>query len=373
MQRSASLPVPPRVRRIALSLLLLIPLLALAGVSGSAVAAQDDITVTMVTDTAGLGDQNFNDAVREGLARAEEDFGITVNVAESRSAPDFIPNLTAGAEQSDLTIGVGFLLTEAMTEVSGQYPDSRFVLIDSAPLEERDNVISALFREQEGGFLAGVVAGLTTRTGRVGVLGGQFIPPVERYEVGFRAGVEAVAPEVEVNVVYADTFGDPALGREQSLAQYNNGADIVFAIAGDTGTGVFEAAAEAGEGNWVIAADKDQEQVLPGYQLAVATKSLAAAAYEAVRSVVEGTFEAGVQDVGVAEGGTGLEDPYGRVAPEVMAVVEQYRQAIIDGTLTVPATREELETFEAPALGSPVAGSPVASPAPGSPVASPAA
>lgn len=360
MLKSDRLPVPPLARRLALAFLLLAPLLSVGVAAGS--AAQDDITVTMVTDTAGLGDQNFNDAVREGLAQAEQAFGITVNVAESRSQPDFIPNLTAGAEQSDLTVGVGFLLTEALTEVSGQFPDSRFVLIDAAPLEDRDNVISALFREQEGGFLAGVVAGLTTETGRVGVLGGQDIPPVERYEVGFRAGVQAVAPDVDVNVVYTDTFGDPALGREQSLAQYNSGADIVFAIAGDTGTGVFEAAEQAGEGNYVIAADKDQEQVLPGVQLAVAFKSLAAATYEAVQSVVEGTFEAGIRDVGVAEGGTGLEDPYDRVAPEVLDVVEQYRQAIADGTLTVPSTRDELESFEAPDLGSPSPASPEASP-----------
>ena len=123
-----------------------------------AAMAQDPIVVTMVTDTAGLGDQNFNDLAKRGLDQAVEELGIQGEVIESRDAAAYIPNLTQAAEQSDLTVGVGFLLTEAITEIANQYPDKNFLLIDS--VSEAPNVSSVTFREQEGAFLSGVVAGL---------------------------------------------------------------------------------------------------------------------------------------------------------------------------------------------------------------------
>ena len=353
----------PGLRRLALALLLLAPLLATVGATSS--SAQDALVVTMVTDTAGLGDQNFNDAVKEGLDRAAADFGVEVRVLESLEAADYVPNLSEGAAQSDLTVGVGFLLAEAMGIVAQENPDRRFVLIDAKPLvgnapQDLDNVISAEFREQEGGFLAGIVAGRTTKTGKVGVLGGMDIPPVERYEVGFRAGVQSVTPDVEVVVTYTGSFGDPALGKEQSLALYNQNADIVFAIAGATGIGTFEAAKEKGPGFFVVAADKDQSQLGAEQQLCVATKSLSAAVYEATRQVVEGGFEGGTLNVGLKENGTGLEAPGDKVPADVLAIVDQYRQAIIDGAFTIPATRAELEQFQPPVLGTPAAGTPAA-------------
>ncbi len=362
MLMSARIPAPPVIRRSALAFLLLAPLVASLAAASSA-SAQDPITVTMITDTAGLGDQNFNDAVREGLGRAEEDFGIELRVLESQEAADYVPNLEAGAADSDLTVGVGFLLTEDLASVAAQNPDKQFMLIDGVAAiddEPLENVASVVFREHEGAFLAGVAAGLMTQTGKVGFLGGQDIPPVERYEVGFVAGVETVAPDVEVTVTYTGSFDDPALGKEQSLALYNDDADIILAAAGATGIGSFEAAKEKGEGFYVIAADKDQSQLGAEFQLGVATKSLAAAAYAATQSVVEGGFEGGVLDVGLAEEGTGFESPGGQVPPDVLAEVDRYRQAIIDGELTVPATRDELENFEAPALGSPAAATPAA-------------
>jgi basic membrane protein A len=345
---------------LALAILILVPLLAAIPGGAPRAGAQDDVSVTMVTDTAGLGDQNFNDAVRAGLAQAETDFGVAVNVLESQEVADYVPNLEAGAEDSDLTVATGFLLIDAVTDVSARFPDSDFVLIDGTPSEERENVLGVLFREHEGAFLAGVVAARTTQTGKVGILGGQDIPPVERYEVGFVAGVESVNPDVEVVITYTDTFGDPALGKEQSLALYNQDVDIVFAIAGATGIGAFEAAQEKGEGFWVIAADQDQSQLGAEFQLCVATKSLTAAVYEAVKSVTEGGFEGGVLDVGLAEGGSELTTPGDFVPEEVLAEVDRYRQAIIAGEFEVPATRDELEGFTAPTLGSPAAGTPEA-------------
>lgn len=325
-----------------------------------AVAAQDDIVVTGITDTAGLGDQNFNDLANAGGEQAAEEYGITWQVLESQNAADYIPNLTRAAEESALSVAIGFLLTDAVAEISVQYPESSFMLIDA--VVETGNVASVLFKEQEGGFLAGIAAGLTAGPERlVGVVGGIRIPPVIRYEVGFRAGVATVAPDVEVLVSYADDFEDPALGKELTLAQFNQGANVVFPIAGRTGIGSFDAATEEGEGFWVIAADADQSHLGPENQLCAATKKIDEAVVRVVGQVVEDSFEGGIQDLGIAEGGVDLEAWHPSVSEDVIATVEAYKQAIIDGTVVPPVDDETLEAFEPVVLDG--AASPEATPA----------
>jgi basic membrane protein A and related proteins len=331
----------------------LLAAMAMAPVAGMmarvpAVHAQDPIVVTMVTDTAGLGDQNFNDLANRGLDRSVEELGVQGEVIESRDAASYIPNLTQAAEQSDLSVGVGFLLTEAMTEVANQYPDKNFLLIDS--LSEAPNVQGVIFRENEGAFLSGVLAGLMTESNQLGVVAGQKIPPVVRYVVGFEAGAKSINPDAEVVVAYADTFSDPALGKELTLAQYNQGVDIAFPVAGATGIGSFEAAKELGEGHWVIAADTDQSQLGADFQLGVSEKGVDTALFLAAQQIVDGTFEGGERSLGLAEGGVGLGHPHESVPQDVLDTVAAYQQAIIDGTITVPADEEELAAFEPVAL-----------------------
>jgi basic membrane protein A and related proteins len=315
-----------------------------AGLMARGAAAQEPVVVTMVTDTAGLGDQNFNDLAKRGLDRAVEELGVQGEVIESRDAAAYVPNLTQAAEQSDLTVGVGFLLTEAITEIANQYPDDKFLLIDS--VSEAPNVESVTFREQEGAFLAGVVAGLMTESNQLGVVGGIKIPPVVRYVVGFEAGAKSVNPDVSVVVAYADTFDDPALGKELTLAQYNQGVDIAFPVAGKTGIGSFDAAKELGEGYWVIAADTDQSQLGAEHQLAVSEKGVDTALFLAAQQVVEGTFEGGQRSLGLAEDGVGLGSPHESIPQEVLDIAAAYEQAIIDGAIVVPADEEELAAFE---------------------------
>jgi basic membrane protein A len=338
-----------RIASVPLKRRRLLAAMALAPVAGMmtrvpTALAQDPIVVTMVTDTAGLGDQNFNDLAKRGLDQAVEELGVQGEVIESRDAASYIPNLTQAAQQSALAVGVGFLLTEAVTEVANQYPDKNFLLIDS--LSEAPNVQGVLFRENEGAFLSGVLAGLMTESNQLGVVAGQKIPPVVRYVVGFEAGAKSVNPDVEVVVAYADTFGDPALGKELTLAQYNQGVDIAFPVAGATGIGSFEAAKELGEGHWVIAADTDQSQLGAEYQLGVSEKGVDTALFLAAQQVVDGTFEGGEQSLGLAEEGVGLGNPHESVPQDVLDTVAAYEQAIIDGTITVPADEEELAAFE---------------------------
>jgi basic membrane protein A len=332
------------------SLLAAMAMAPIAGVMARvpAVHAQEPIVVTMVTDTLGLGDQNFNDLAKRGLDRAVAELGVQGEVIESRDAASYIPNLTQAAEQSDLAVAVGFLLTEAITEVANQYPDKNFLIIDS--LSEAPNVQGVLFREHEGAFLSGVLAGLMTETNKLGVVGGVKIPPVVRYAVGFEAGAKSVNPDVEVVVAYADTFSDPALGKELTLAQYNQDVDIAFPVAGATGIGSFDAAKELGEGRWVIAADTDQSHLGAEHQLGVSEKGVDTALFLAAQQVVEGSFEPGEQSLGLAEGGVGLGHPHESVPQEVLDTIAAYEQAIIDGTIVVPADEEQLAAFEPVAL-----------------------
>src|SRR5215204_1858865 len=354
-------PMSSRIASVRMKRRPLLAAMVMAPVAGMmtrvpAIHAQDPIVVTMVTDTAGLGDQNFNDLAKRGLDRAVEELGAQGEVIESRDAASYVPNLTQAAEQSDLAVGVGFLLTEALTEVANQYPDKYFLLIDS--VSEAPNVQGVLFREQEGAFLSGVLAALMTESNQLGVVGGRKIPPVVRYVVGFEAGAKTVNPDVDVVVAYADTFEDPALGKELTLAQYNQGVDIAFPVAGATGIGSFEAAKELGEGHWVIAADTDQSQLGAEHQLAVSEKGVDTALYSAAQQTVDGTFEGGEVSLGLAEDGVGLGHPHESVPQEVLDTIAAYEQAIIDGAITVPADEDELRTFEPVAiddLGAPVA------------------
>ncbi len=328
------------------------------------VAAQEDLLVTGVTDTAGLGDQNFNDLANAGGEQAAEEYGITWRVLESQTAADYIPNLTRAAEESALTAAIGFLLTDAVTAIAEQYPESSIMLIDS--VVEADNVASVLFKEQQGGFLAGVVAGLLAGPERlVGIVGGIRIPPVIRYEVGFVAGVRSVAPDVNAEISYADDFEDPALGKELTLALYNQGANIVFPIAGRTGVGSFDAAVELGEGHWVIAADADQSHLGPDHQLCAALKKIDESVVRVVGQVVNDEFEGGVQNLGIAEDGIDLAAYHESVGEDVIATVDAYEAAIVDGTIVPPVDDETLAAFEPVSLDGAAApaGTPAATPA----------
>lgn len=354
------------LRGLALAPLLSVPMLT----ATNRAAAQDDVVVTMVTDTAGLGDQNFNDLAFRGGTQAADEFGITFEVLESTSAADYERNLTQAAESSTLTVAVGFLLADALGVIAPEYPDKQFLFIDG--VVEGDNVASVTFKEHESSFLTGVIAGLTTQTGTVGFLGGIRIPPVIRYEVGWVSGVRSVNPNAEILIVYADNFDDPALGNEITLTMYNQGADIVQAAAGRVGVGSFDAAKAQGVGNYVVAADTDQSQLGAEYQLCVATKGVDTAVYLVSQQVAEGTFQAGIQDLGLTEEGVGLGSVASVVAPETVTVAEAYQEAIIAGDITVPADDEQLAAYQYTTpeqLG--VQASPAASPV-GSPEASPA-
>lgn len=306
--------------------------------------AQDSIVATMVTDTAGIGDESFNDMAKAGGDRAAEELGIEFNVLESQTAADYVRNLTDSAESGDLTVAVGFLLADAVTEVAAQYPDHKFAIIDT--VVEADNVVSYIFREQEGAFLAGAIAAAMSQSGQIGFVGGIRIPPVMRYEVGYVAGARSVNPDIEISIAYADDFEDPNLGKELSLAQYNNGADVVHAAAGRTGIGAFDAAKEQGEGFWVIAADQDQTELGPEHHLAAVVKGIDTGVYDSIEAVLNDAFQPTANNLGIADDGVSLGAIHESVPEDVVAMIDAYSAAIADGTIVPPVDDETLEAFE---------------------------
>ena len=182
----------------------------LVGCSGSKESAKDDkITVAMITDVAGVNDQSFNQSAWEGLQRAEKELGIEVKYLESKQDSDYATNIeTLVDEDVDLILGVGMKLADAIKEGAKLYPDQNFVLVD----EELDasNVNSILFKAEESAYLAGLIAGKTTKTNNVGFIGGIELPVIDTFKYGYMAGVKAANPDAKVQAQYANSFTDQA-------------------------------------------------------------------------------------------------------------------------------------------------------------------
>lgn len=325
-----------------LSLFLVVALTLTLVIGFSSVGMADGhFKVGMVTDVGGLGDQSFNDSAWRGLERAKEEFGIEIEVIESNTMTDYVPNLSSFAEQGyDMVWAIGFLMTDALTEVSAMYPDVHFGLIDS--VVEAPNVVNALFDEHEGSFLVGVVAGMRTETDKVGYIGGMEMPLIKKFEAGYIAGVKAVNPDAEVFVAYTGSFDDPQAGKELALTQFDQGADVIYHASGACGIGVIKAANE--EGLYAIGVDSPQYHLAPANVLTSMIKRVDVAVYNEVKKLYEGNFEPGTHVYGLADNGVGIyrEQAENMLSDKVLNTVDEYRQKIIDGEITVPTHPDEL-------------------------------
>jgi basic membrane protein A len=316
--------------------------------SASGGGGDGDFKAAIVTDTAGLGDQSFNDSANRGLQRAGEELGIETQVYETSQPSDYEPSLARAPSQgSDITFAIGFLMTDALTNVASQNADAKYAIIDS--VVEADNVASLNFKEEEGSFLVGALAGLMTESNKVGFLGGLEVPLIKKFEAGYRAGVQTVNPDAEVLVTYAGDFNDPGKGKEIALSQYSNGADVIYHASGGTGLGLFQAAEERGEGHWAIGVDSDQYDLAPDNTLTSMMKRVDVAVFETIKATQEGNFQSGTVVFGLQEDGVGLAPTTSNNTPqEVVDQVNELRDRIIAGEITVPATEEALESFSPP-------------------------
>ncbi|WP_052807477.1 BMP family lipoprotein [Risungbinella massiliensis] len=307
---------------------------------------KDTFQIGMVTNVGGINDQSFNEITWTGLTRAGKELPADVKYLESKREDDYVPNLTRFArEKRDLIWGVGFKFEKALPEVAKRFPEQTFGVVDTNLNNQvPKNVAAITFREEEGSYLMGVMAGLTTKTNKVGFVGGISSPLIKRFEVGYRAGVKAVNPKATVQVAYTESFTDATKARSIASNMYNGGADVIYHAAGGAGKGVFDEAKTRDVGKYfVIGADLDQSNLAPNHTLSSMVKRLDKAVYDFSKQVKDRTATLGtVTDLGLKE--DGIAYPYSKyVTPEVKAKVEEYKQKIVQGQIKVPKTEAELK------------------------------
>lgn len=307
-------------------------------------STKSNAKIGLVTDIGGVNDKSFNQSAWEALEALNGETGIEHKYLQSSSSADYIPNLNQFVlDGYDLTWAIGFDLGDSTKQVADANPNAKLAIIDS--VVDAPNVQSVTFAENEGSFLVGVVAGLTTKTNKIGFIGGMESPVIKRFEVGFVAGVKAVNPDATVTTTYAGAYDKPDIGKSLASQLYDSGADIIFPAAGQTGNGVFnEATARNKTGGatklWVIGVDKDQSlEFGDEVTLTSMMKRVDVAVKTITQEVIDGKFEGGkVTNLTLKEDGVGLpETSKANVSQEILDKVEEYKQKIISGEITVPA------------------------------------
>jgi basic membrane protein A len=300
-------------------------------------AAGADISVCLVTDIGGLNDRGFNSLANQGLERAADELGVETRVLESKSDQDYIPNLSQCAEDgNDLIISVGFLMGEATEKAAKEFPDAKFAIIDFAYEAPPSNLQGLVFKEQETGYLVGYLAGLVTKTNVVSTVGGQKIPPVDRFIAGFQKGAKDAKAGVTTLNAYSQDFVDQAKCKEVALDQIAKRSDVVFQVAGGCGLGALDAAQE--KSVWGIGVDADQGH-LGDHMLTSALKKVDEAVFQTIEKVVNGdTVGGGTTVFGLAEDGVGLGETSPNVDSALVEQTEAQAQKIIDGEITIPET-----------------------------------
>lgn len=336
---------------VLLSMVLLVSML-LSACAAAAPEVDDDEDVIRVVHLVNgvLGDKSFFDSADRGLRRVVDDFPqVRVNTIEAGIDParwQAALEDAAANEEYDVMIVGTYQMSEFLEIVAPQYPDKKFIIYDVSVDYTKgnlDNVYSVIYKQNEGSYLAGVYVGLMSETGVVGVVGGQDIPVINDFIVGYEQGAREHGVD-NVIVQYAGGWNDPARGKELALAMYQQGADYVFQVAGGTGVGVFQAAQEMG--NYAIGVDSDQATIIaetdPDQAEFIPTsmlKNVDNSLYRAMSMYIEGTLPFGeAEALGVAEGGVGLakNDYYESMTPdEVKEAIEQVEKDLLEGKIVV--------------------------------------
>ncbi len=362
----------PRIRALALgaSLLMLVSLLAACGGSSSTggnTSTAKKIKVGLVTDIGGLNDKSFNHLAYVGLQKAQSELGVQTSVKESKSGDDYVPNLTGYASSGyDLVVAVGFLMGSAVGQVSQQFPNVHFAIIDSGPTDAngnavtRNNVISLLFKEQEAGALVGTIVGVLEKDGLtpkkshvVSAVGGISIPPVNHYIAGYQWAVKQQDPSAKVLIGYSNDFQDSTKCRAVANSQIGSGSDVVFQVAGGCGNGALQAAGQ--QHVYSIGVDADQKDVDPSVILS-ALKQVDIATFDAIKFIQDGTLPTAYQATGEAacdaatrtcpeflfnlkNDGVGYAvDNLTNMPADATAAVQDIESKIKSGAVTVPDT-----------------------------------
>lgn len=298
-----------------------------------------DVKPAVVYDQAGKFDKSFNEGVYNGITKFTKDSGIQVREFEPKNEAQTEQGLRRLAKRGHSPIvAVGFSMASALERVAKDFPDLQFTIIDM--VVDLPNVQSIVFKEHEGSFLVGALAALKSETGKVGFVGGMDIPLIRRFACGYEQGVKYVTADATVfqNMTGStpSAFNDPTKGAELAKSQFSQGADVVFAAAGGTGIGVYQAAKD--EGKWAIGVDSNQNHLQPGTMLTSMVKRVDLAAYNTYDQAVKGAWAPGVTVLGLAESGVdwALDDNNASlVDADMKAKVEAIRADIVSGKVSV--------------------------------------
>lgn len=304
------------------------------------------MVVGIVFDSGGLGDKSFNDSANRGLQKAVTDYGIDPKTIESKSKSDYETNLDTLAENGvDLVVAVGGDMKDAVQTVAPKHPDVKFALIDDSV--DAPNVRSIKFTEEQGSFLAGYLAGLMTKTNKIGFVGGEEIPLIKKFEVGYEAGAKTANPKVEVlPAKYTGNWDNVDDGKQAAMILFQSGADIVYHAAGRAGLGVIGAAKD--QGKFAIGVDSDQDDVAPGHVLTSVIKHVDNAVYQTIGDLKDGKFTAGDKIYDLKAGGVGLSPmTYTKdiIGDANLKKVDAEKDDITSGKITVPTDEAGLKTY----------------------------
>jgi basic membrane protein A len=298
-----------------------------------------DFKPAVVFDMGGKFDQSFNEGIFNGVEKFKKESGISYREFEVTNETQREQALRKMAQRgSDPIIGVGFAQAPALEIVAKEFPKQRFTLIDM--VVDLPNVQSVVFKEHEGSFLVGMMAAMKSGTGKVGFVGGMDIPLIRRFACGYEQGAKHVNAKVEViqnmtgNTPAA--WNDPGRGSELAKGQFDRGVDVVFAAAGGTGSGVYQAAKDTGK--FAIGVDSNQNHLHPGTMLTSMVKRVDVAAYNSFSTAHKGGWTPGIQVLGLAEGGVDYamdEHNAKLVSSEMRSAVDKAKADIIAGKLKV--------------------------------------
>jgi len=320
--------------------------LALASAFGTISSTAADKPVALIIAQGGLGDQSYNDLAYAGFKKAIKETGLEGKPVESKDVVAQATDILRRASDADfgLIVDLEYSHGEPLLAVAKDYPDTDYVILNQ--VREGKNIASVLFQEQEGSYLAGTLAALVTTDTSIkgindkpiiGVIGGTKSAGIDKFIAGYIQGAKAANPKVEVKVAYSNNFGDPAIGLQMTKAMFEEGADIVYQVAGGTGMGVIQAAKEAG--HYAIGVDTDQDGIAPGAVLTSMVKRTDIAVETMVKNYAGGKFPGGqTVTFGLKENGVGLSDmKYTKdlIPAAILKKVEEAREGILSGKIKV--------------------------------------
>lgn len=322
--------------RILTAVLAVFIVVCMLWVPAGAGAQESPITVGVVM-AGGLGDRAFYDTAHRGLTRAERELGVRGIVYEcGQKAENFAPQLTAAADACDLIFALGTVLEEPLVRVASRFPQKAFVHLDYVGDDKHISYVA--FRENEGTFLAGALAGLMTKTNKVGAVGGEDTAVIRNYLAGYRDGLQRTNPRAELLVDIVQAWNDPGRAMELATSQFDRGADIVIQLAGASGLGIIGAAGDVS--HWVIGSDAEQETFYPESVLTSVVKRSDAAIFRLSRDFINGRYQNGrVYSYGISEGGMGIslwtKEAQRNVPKEVIEKIRAMERDVRDGKIQV--------------------------------------